>query len=71
MERLLLRPNEAADLLGLWRSKVYELLAIGEIPSVRVGGLTRIPADALRRWILDQSGQEAPGRNSSHSPSKS
>lgn len=51
MDKLLLRPAEAADLLGVGRSKLYELLAGGVVPSVRLGRSLRIPADALRRWI--------------------
>jgi excisionase family DNA binding protein len=35
--RLLLRPAEAAELLGVGRSKLYALLAARELPSVRVG----------------------------------
>ena len=37
MERLLLRPREAAALLGLGRSTVYELIASGAIPSLTIG----------------------------------
>jgi excisionase family DNA binding protein len=37
MERLLLRPHEAAELLGLGRSTVDELIASGAIPSITVG----------------------------------
>ncbi len=51
MERLLLRPAEAAEVLGLGRSKVYELLSAGSLPAIRVGSSVRIPAAALRRWV--------------------
>jgi excisionase family DNA binding protein len=53
-ERLLLRPAEAADALGVSRSKAYELIAHGEIPSVKMGGCVRVPVDALRAWIERQ-----------------
>jgi excisionase family DNA binding protein len=49
--RLLLRPAEAADAIGVSRSKTYELIAAGELPSVKVGGCVRVPLDALRQWI--------------------
>ena len=39
MDRLLLRPAEAAEAIGIGRSKVYELLASGDLPSIRVGGV--------------------------------
>ena len=50
-DRLLLRPGEVADALGIGRSKAYELIAGGTIPSVRIGGSVRVPAEALRAWI--------------------
>lgn len=55
MEKLLLRPVEAAEAIGIGRSKVYELLASGELPSIRIGGSVRVPVDALRAWIAQQS----------------
>ena len=55
MEKLLLRPAEAAQLLGIGRTKVYELLAAGVLPSVKIGACVRIPVDALRQWIQDQT----------------
>jgi excisionase family DNA binding protein len=54
MDRLLLRPVEAAEAIGIGRSKVYELLASGELPSIRIGGSVRVPVDALRAWIAQQ-----------------
>jgi excisionase family DNA binding protein len=50
----MLRPAEAADSIGVSRSKLYELLAKNEIPSVRVGSSVRVPVDALKRWISEQ-----------------
>jgi excisionase family DNA binding protein len=50
-DRLMLRPGEAAEAIGVSRSKAYELIARGDIPSVRVGGCVRVPVDALRAWI--------------------
>ena len=47
MDRLLLRPVEAAEAIGIGRSKVYELLASGDLPSIRVGGSVRVPVAAL------------------------
>lgn len=55
MEKLLLKPTEAADLIGVGRSKVYALLADGTLPSVRVGGSVRVPTEALRRWVTERS----------------
>ena len=54
MDRLLLRPVEAAEAIGIGRSKVYELLASGELPSIRIGGSVRVPVAALHAWIERQ-----------------
>lgn len=43
----LLRPEEAAALLQVSRSKVYRLVADGRLPSVRLTGSVRIPRAAL------------------------
>lgn len=52
----LLRIAEAAQLLGVGRSTVYQLVAANAVPVVRIGRLVRIPRDALLRWIEDQVG---------------
>ena len=54
VERLLLRPHEAAIALGVSRAKMYELIASGEIPSMKVGTSSRIPVDALKRVIAER-----------------
>lgn len=61
MERLLLRPTEAADVIGIGRSKVYELLARGELPSIRIDGSIRVPMDELRQWIAQKAREGAHG----------
>ncbi len=58
-EKLMLRPNEAADAIGVSRSKAYELIAAGEIPSVKVGGCVRVPVAALQAWIARQLTERA------------
>ncbi len=60
-EPLLLRVEEAAKLLRCGRNKVYELAATGEIPSLHIGRLLRIPEQELREWIHEQAvGGERP-----------
>ena len=54
MEKLLLKPMEAATAINVGRSKVYEMLASGELPSIRVGSTIRVPVDGLREWIAAQ-----------------
>jgi excisionase family DNA binding protein len=57
MDRMLLRPVEVAEALGISRSKAYELIAAGTIPSVRIGGGIRVPVDGLRAWIARQTAE--------------
>ncbi|SBT69203.1 DNA binding domain-containing protein, excisionase family [Micromonospora sediminicola] len=51
MEKLCYTPTEAAALLGVGRTKVYELIASGQIVSIRIGRSRRIPAKALRAFV--------------------
>jgi excisionase family DNA binding protein len=51
MVAILLRPEEAGKMLGFSRSKVYGMLAAGELPSIRAGKSVRIPRAALEKWI--------------------
>ncbi len=50
-EKLLLRASEVSELAGLGKSKTYELIAAGIIPSVRIGKSVRVPVGQLREWI--------------------
>lgn len=49
--RLLLTVNEAAALLGIKRTKLYELLAVGALPSVRIGASRRVPVAAVEAYV--------------------
>jgi excisionase family DNA binding protein len=40
-------PPEAAELFGVKRETIYRHVRRGTLPAVRLGGLVRIPADAL------------------------
>lgn len=55
VEKLLLKPEEAAELLSIGRSKVYELIGTGELVSVRIGTSRRIPAEALSEFVRQLS----------------
>lgn len=56
----LLRISEVAEALRTSRTKVYELVASGQIPSLHVGRLRRVPLVALRDWINEQTERAAP-----------
>jgi len=51
MEKLLLSPIEAADQLGIGRSKIYELMRLGDLRSVKIGGSRRITRAALAEFV--------------------
>ena len=45
-------PKDAAQILKIGKSKIYELIASGEIPSIRLGRrCLRIPAEALSTYL--------------------
>jgi excisionase family DNA binding protein len=48
---LLLSPERAAERLDIGRTLLYELLASGEIESVKLGRNRRIPAEALAAYV--------------------
>ncbi len=50
-EDVLLRAVEVARILGLGRSKTYELIASGQVPTVRIGRSVRVPKGALMQQI--------------------
>jgi len=47
MDKLLLTPVEAGRVLGIGRSKIYELMRAGTLRSVRLDNCRRIPVDDL------------------------
>jgi excisionase family DNA binding protein len=51
--QLLLRPVEAAQRLGIGRTKVYELMASGQLRSVKIGAARRVSATALAEFVAD------------------
>ena len=61
MEKLLLKPSEVTEILGIGRSLVYELIARKEIPSVRLGRCIRVPSESLQRWLKEREEQRHDG----------
>jgi len=51
MTRLLLTSDEAAGMLGIGRTKVYELMASGRLRSVKIDRCRRISAGALAEFV--------------------
>ena len=51
MDKVLLTPVEAATVLGIGRSKMYQLLKSGDLDSVRIGSCRRIPLRAVHTFV--------------------
>jgi excisionase family DNA binding protein len=51
MEPLTVRIAEACRIIGIGRSKLYELIAAGEIETMKVGAITLVPLDGLRALV--------------------
>ena len=49
-----LKVPEVAKVLRIVRSRAYELVADGEIPSVRIGRSVRVNRRELERWLEGQ-----------------
>jgi excisionase family DNA binding protein len=51
VERLLVKPREAAVMLAISARKLWELTNIGEIPVVRIGRSLRYSRADLEGWV--------------------
>ena len=51
MDRLLLRVTEVAEALALSRTKSYGLIGRGEIESVTIDGVIRVPVSAVEDFV--------------------
>jgi excisionase family DNA binding protein len=51
LRRLFVRPAEAAIMLAISRSKLYEMMLSGELPFVTIGSMKRIPLRALEALV--------------------
>jgi excisionase family DNA binding protein len=49
--RILLTVQEAAHVLGIGRTLMYSLIMSGEVESVPIGRLRRIPAECLTEYV--------------------
>jgi len=48
---LAVRVREACRLTGIGRSKLYELIAAGELRIIKVGSITLIPLAGLQQFL--------------------
>jgi len=50
----LLDSREVSRVLGIGRTKVFQMMARAELPVVRIGRCVRVPHAALRAWVEEQ-----------------
>lgn len=56
-DKLLLNASEAAQALGISRSKLYsDLLNRADFPTVRLGGSIRVNREMLQLWLNERTG---------------
>jgi excisionase family DNA binding protein len=59
-EPWLLNSREVARLLGISRTKTFQMMAAAELPVVRVGRCVRVPRTGLVMWIADRTAVASP-----------
>jgi excisionase family DNA binding protein len=57
MEKLLFRPKEAAQMLGIGRATLYDLMRSGRLRSVKDGSMRFITRDALNAYVRQLEAQ--------------
>ena len=56
-ERRVFSVVEAAAILGIGRSKLYEFIAAGEIRTIRIGRLRKIPVAAIDEFLATRESE--------------
>ena len=51
VEPICVRVNDAARMIGIGRTKLYELISSGELETVKIGKATRITTASLHRLV--------------------
>lgn len=51
VEPICVRVNDAAHMIGIGRTKLYELISSGELETVKIGKGTRVMTESLRALI--------------------
>ena len=57
MKPICVTPEEAARVLGIGRTFVYQLLATGKLESFKLGRRRLVPIDAIERLIAEERHQ--------------
>ena len=51
IEPICVRINDAARMIGIGRTKLYELISSGELETVKIGKATRVTTASLRELV--------------------
>lgn len=51
VEPICVRVNDAARMIGVGRTKLYELISSGELETVKIGNATRITTASLHNLV--------------------
>jgi excisionase family DNA binding protein len=51
----LLDSRTVSRLLGISRTKTFQMMATAELPTVRIGRCVRVPREALLLWLIRQA----------------
>ncbi|MEY9904373.1 excisionase family DNA binding protein [Catenulispora sp. MAP12-49] len=60
--RIMLTVEQAAESIGIGRTTMFGLLKLGDIESVRVGRLRRVPVDAIEAYKARLMAEQNPSR---------
>lgn len=55
MEKLTLSASEAAQVIGISRPRMYQLMKVNGFPTVQVGRRLLVSRKGLERWVEEQS----------------
>ncbi|MCZ4341367.1 helix-turn-helix domain-containing protein [Sphingomonadaceae bacterium G21617-S1] len=55
-ERLTVRVPEAAEMLSIGRSTLYQLIGSGDIATIKAGRTTLVPVESIRNFIIKSGG---------------
>lgn len=55
-ERLTVRVPEAARMLSIGRSTLYQLIGSGDIATIKAGRATLVPLESIRRFVIKSGG---------------
>jgi excisionase family DNA binding protein len=59
MEKLMYRPVEAAQTLGMGRTAVFALIKSGRLRSIKLGGARFVTAEALQAFVRELEDEAA------------